>query len=614
MEQQLELERAAAALPCADDDSWSIPQATLEAAGLVDDVASARKFVLAFSQWARDAVKRLPHALPADMEATDFNDYYKIVMSRVQFLYAQAVSGAPFGSAVELPLCCFQTQIRRRPTFTVGGAKAVSGVFDVRGSFQSSVRIEGCLEESREAFRTALAAVGSRPFRAATLALLVKSVSAPAAAIEASLAPLTDDWIRALDGQRLFTLLPEGAPFSEGEDVEVRLVQEGGGVVLLAQGPWFRVTFCETPLLQAMSQFYTQSLCGAGDDDGVAWCREAMLNFATVSHQVHRRCAARSFALFAGRRTPHPQFHLLQHLYLSEALGGMATSSLFAARVLGPAGTPQALIGTLAHEGPMAAMGLHPELDGTLPLSSLLWHTLFWAATANYTVLPDGHGSAAFAAMLTDLGLFQEVKVARQDSGHLERFARLFSSATIMASEIEVFADVERALACGYSLFGAGGFFGEKRRVQGPEFSLAAKITKTLRTPRPGESAAAGTLIAGYAAKLGDCTSNEPGSWAQADPAAAAPAKFIVSPEANRDAMWGTMLGYAVSGDAWFDAKLAGGAPGPLVPSADAAALAAMLRALSASPALTAGACDGMRGRLLKLASTIDAAAAALAP
>jgi hypothetical protein len=54
----------------------------------------------------------------------------------------------------------------------------------------------------------------------------------------------------ALDGVRLFTLLDEGAAFSGGDDVEVRVDVVDGVATVLAQGPWFRVTFCETPLLQ----------------------------------------------------------------------------------------------------------------------------------------------------------------------------------------------------------------------------------------------------------------------------------------------------------------------------------------------------------------------------
>ena len=50
------------ALPTADDDSWTVPTATCKAAGLADDVNEARKSVLKFSLWARDAVARRPTA------------------------------------------------------------------------------------------------------------------------------------------------------------------------------------------------------------------------------------------------------------------------------------------------------------------------------------------------------------------------------------------------------------------------------------------------------------------------------------------------------------------------------------------------------------------------
>ena len=192
------------------------------------------------------------------------------------------------------------------------------------------------------------------------------------------------------------------------------------------------------------------------------------MSFATTIHQVKAKCKEGSFSLFAGRRTPHPDFHLLQHMYICEQLGGVATWSLFAGRVLSQTTPPckQQLIGTLAHEGPMGFMGLHPELDaGGLPLSSLLWHLLFWCMTSNRTILPDGHGSATFMAMLTDLNLAKDVMMARQDSGTLKRFAAIFSKQLKMASEIEKFADVEEALSLGYVGFGAGGFFGEKVRA-----------------------------------------------------------------------------------------------------------------------------------------------------
>ena len=116
-----------------------------------------------------------------------------------------------------------------------------------------------------------------------------------------------------------------------------------------------------------MSQFFTDSICALGDHDGESWCREACMNFATTVHNVSRTCPPGAFSLFSGRRTPHPPFHLLQHMYICEQLGGMPTSSLFAGRCLGAVGMPQQLIGTLAHEGPMGFMCLHPEMDINLP-------------------------------------------------------------------------------------------------------------------------------------------------------------------------------------------------------------------------------------------------------
>ena len=169
------LDAAVASLPTVDDDSWEVPPQTLAAAGLQDDVAAARKFVLQFSLWAREAIARLPPAPAAEMEATDFNDYYKIVMSRVQLLYAQAAGGLAPGTPPPLPLACFQTQLRRRPVFKKAGQDSCSCVFDVTGSYtpRGSVRAVGDYETSKAAFRSCLAAVGARKFTETTLRRLI---------------------------------------------------------------------------------------------------------------------------------------------------------------------------------------------------------------------------------------------------------------------------------------------------------------------------------------------------------------------------------------------------------------------------------------------------------
>ena len=118
-------------------------------------------------------------------------------------------------------------------------------------------------------------------------------------------------------------------------------------------------------------------------------------------------------SFFSGRRAPHVDLHLLQHMrpicshahvhmhmstrsgchfrprpsqrqpfseeawaaqaalqaprYLSHLWPTFNTSSLFAGRAL----SGMHMIGTSAHEGPMAMMALEPELDERYPVSSV---------------------------------------------------------------------------------------------------------------------------------------------------------------------------------------------------------------------------------------------------
>ena len=211
--------------------------------------------------------------------------------------------------------------------------------------------------------------------------------------------------------------------------------------------------------------------------------------------------------------------------------------------------------------------------------------------------------------MLLELGLLPDVAMARQDSGRLARFAAIFPETRRMASEIEEFADIEEALRCGYRYFGAGGFFGEKRRGLA-EFSIAAKITTALCP------AADGTLRVGHAGKLGDFPE---GSWAdfsEEKHGGTARAKFIVPAEVDRDEMFARLLGYARAGDALHDAATAaaaaggGAAPGTLLVRADAEALAARLREVGGAEAM--GGYAHIRDALTTYAERVDAAAAAL--
>jgi len=305
------LREAMAQLPI-EDGTWSISAAILEAAGLTNQESLARQYLLKFAHWAHaGGVNQLLDLPPESFEATDFNDYYKIVMSRVQLLYQKARAMEGDGDEPRHPFCCFQTQVRRRPVYTKGGKSVTLGCFDAipRVGYESSWTAAG------PAFRKALLAAGSRKFKATTLRRLISNRSPKAEAIEAALEPLNDEWIERLAGSPLFTLLDPGVEFSGSGAVEVRIKEEEGSVVLLAEGPWFRVTFVETVLLQTMAQFMTDMLLDDGDDTEVNWCREALITFALTAHHVQDTLHAPgrgSMAFFSGRRAPNPQFHLLQ--------------------------------------------------------------------------------------------------------------------------------------------------------------------------------------------------------------------------------------------------------------------------------------------------------------
>ena len=153
--------KAVSGLPTEDDDSWTVPEAVLAAVSA--DAAEARRHVLTFSAWARATISQLPEVPREEMQATDFSDYYKVVMSRVQFIYGQATHSHE--AELRFPACRFQTQLRRRPQFIKDGATCELGVFD---SGPNSALV-GSFEESKAAFCAALRLVGQRRFEAQSL-------------------------------------------------------------------------------------------------------------------------------------------------------------------------------------------------------------------------------------------------------------------------------------------------------------------------------------------------------------------------------------------------------------------------------------------------------------
>ena len=163
--------KAVSGLPAEDDDSWTVPEAVLAAVSA--DAAEARRHVLTFGAWARAAVSQLPEVPREEMQATDFSDYYKLVMSRVQLIYGQATHSHE--AELRFPACRFQTQLRRRPQFIKDGATCELGVFD--GG--PSAALVGSFEESKTAFCAALRVVGQRRFEAQSLWAMLESRAPP---------------------------------------------------------------------------------------------------------------------------------------------------------------------------------------------------------------------------------------------------------------------------------------------------------------------------------------------------------------------------------------------------------------------------------------------------
>ena len=163
--------KAVSGLPTEDDDSWTVPEAVLAAVSA--DAAEARRHVLTFSAWARATISQLPEVPREEMQATDFSDYYKVVMSRVQFIYGQATHSHE--AELRFPACRFQTQLRRRPQFIKDGATCELGVFD---SGPNSALV-GSFEESKAAFCAALRLVGQRRFEVQSLWAMLECRAPP---------------------------------------------------------------------------------------------------------------------------------------------------------------------------------------------------------------------------------------------------------------------------------------------------------------------------------------------------------------------------------------------------------------------------------------------------
>ncbi len=318
---------------------------------------------------------------------------------------------------------------------------------------------------------------------------------------------------------------------------------ESGVHFIEATGPWHRVTWLETSLMQCV---YEAKLRYDLETERIPyshWLYGALLRCAkSVAYTRLIQKTKPSFkpALFTGRRTGGLVFIMLQNMFFAdhfrqfmpsgvskavpnsiakdtdtECLGTSSVDSWFLLRRMGlPCLTP---IGTHAHELSMVTSALFPHIDQNkynLPITQIIGHYLYyelvWKKTGGLSpMLPDTLGTRAFmkAANLIKINVSKTetkkfidiIQFARQDSGKLPHFKENMIEfgflnpdesskmvggvpTSMMASEIDTSKSLLEASNIGYACFGAGGFFGDSEKVwSNPDKKSNSMAVKAVR-------------------------------------------------------------------------------------------------------------------------------------
>lgn len=308
-------------------------------------------------------------------------------------------------------------------------------------------------------------------------------------------------------------------------------------VYVEATGPWHRVTWLETSMMQvvydALLRDRKRQEYGITRNPGEAWDDSSW--YPKWLAEAFSRCtmsvaaAAKSGltgALFTGRRTGGLALMAMQGLYVQHAfrkedgssmcLGTSSVTSHYMCLDAGiePAKVPKCA-GTHAHELSMVIGAVMGELDDEvgMPLSQLVGHMLYFYRSCPkgdvrearrkvlMPMLPDTLGSRAFMKVGSILKvpfgahkgepLLSVIGAARQDSGGLDDFRKLMDefgyTGALMASEIEVADDLFTAEKCGFKCFGAGGYMGDSEKAWDKSKSNISMAVKVLRVYVNGE-------------------------------------------------------------------------------------------------------------------------------
>ncbi len=249
-----------------------------------------------------------------------------------------------------------------------------------------------------------------------------------------------------------------------------------------ARGPWPRVTWLETSMMQAVYEAYLRyNLKKLAKEKRITeakayerWLYGALLRCAksvAYTRLVQTKVGTMTPALFTGRRTGGYLFLLLQNLFFAHHFNQFAPppadqqqkqawrDSMFTSDGKTPCLGTSSIdcfyellklklgclrpVGTHAHELSMVISVLFPYFDKNkydLPLTQIIGHELYRVKSAMprpgpagimFPMLPDTLGTAAFmkaanwVKFANDTPFISSINSARQDSGKLENFKEL---------------------------------------------------------------------------------------------------------------------------------------------------------------------------------------------
>ena len=302
-----------------------------------------------------------------------------------------------------------------------------------------------------------------------------------------------------------------------------------------ATGPWHRVTWLETTMMQTVYEVLLRDNLSQKKKDYVTWLFEALQRCSRSVESIknieeNRGDFPMKGALFTGRRTGGYAFILLQNLFVKDnypnCIGTSSVDSWYTLSNITGRDIKDLLqpVGTHAHELSMVISTLFDSDDTSgYPLTQLIGHYLYYLKSSPQgfienknmmPMLPDTLGTEAFVrtASLIKVPLNHKdnssknnrktgqlirfldiIGSARQDSGELKDFVKLMDKycfdGSIMASEIDDINTLEKASQLrrkngghyAFQIFGAGGFFGDSEAAWNRSIKNISMAVKAVR-------------------------------------------------------------------------------------------------------------------------------------